>query len=83
MTGSSSETQGTSCDGLSSNIVVQYSVGSIVTIHGRITTREYVGRLGNQMHPTVQTLFPNGNAVFENDNAPCSPASTIAESEHY
>jgi hypothetical protein len=37
--------RGRFCDGLGSNIVVQYSVGPIITLHGRITAREYVGRL--------------------------------------
>jgi hypothetical protein len=51
-------------DGFGSNIVVQYSVGPFITLHGRITTREYVDRLGNEMHPMIQTLFPNNDAVF-------------------
>jgi hypothetical protein len=47
MPGSNSETQGRVCDGLGSNIVAQYSVGSIITRRGLITTREQVERLGN------------------------------------
>jgi hypothetical protein len=35
-----------------------FSVGIIITIHVRITAREYVDRLGNQVHPMIQTLFP-------------------------
>jgi hypothetical protein len=50
------------CDGLGSNILVQYSVGSIITLHGRVTAREYMDRLGNQIHPMIQTLFPNNDA---------------------
>jgi hypothetical protein len=45
------------CDGLVSNIVVQCSVGPIITLHGRITAREYVDRLGNQVHPMIQTAM--------------------------
>jgi hypothetical protein len=45
------------CDGLGSNIVVQYSVSPFITLHGRITAREYVDRFGNQVHPMIQTLF--------------------------
>jgi hypothetical protein len=44
---------------LGSNIVVQYSVGPIITLHGRITAREYMDRLDNQVHPMANTLFPN------------------------
>jgi hypothetical protein len=28
-----------------------------------------VDRLSNQVHPIIQTLFPNNNAVFQDDNA--------------
>jgi hypothetical protein len=49
--------------------VVQYSVGPIITLHGRITAREYVDRLDNQVHSMMQTLFAN-NAVFQNENVP-------------
>jgi hypothetical protein len=52
------------------NIVVQHSVGPIITLHGRITAREYVDRLGNQVHPMIRTLFPSNDAVFQEDNAP-------------
>jgi hypothetical protein len=40
-----------------------YSVGSITTIHGQITAREYVDRLGIQVHPMIQMLFLNINAL--------------------
>jgi hypothetical protein len=36
----------------------------LVTLQVRITTKEYVARLGNQMHPMIQMLFPNDDAVF-------------------
>jgi hypothetical protein len=48
---------------------VQYSVGPIVTLHGPITAREYVNRLGNQVQPMIQTLFPN-DSVFHDYNVP-------------
>jgi hypothetical protein len=76
MPGSNSETRGRFCDGLGSNIVVQYSVGPIITLHGRITAREYVDRLGNQLQPMIHTLFPN-DAVFQDDNAPTHTAGTV------
>ena len=45
-----------------------YSAGPI-TLHDRITG-DYVDILGNQVHPVIQTIFPSGNAVFQDDNAP-------------
>jgi hypothetical protein len=38
--------------------VLWHSFGPITTPHGRITAKEYVYRLGNQMHPIIHTLFP-------------------------
>jgi hypothetical protein len=76
MPGSNSETRGRFYDGLGSNIVIQYSV-PIITLHGRITAREYVDRLGNQVHPMIQTLFPNNDAVFQDDNVPIHTDGTV------
>jgi hypothetical protein len=36
------------CDGLGSNIVALYPVSPIITLHDRITARQYVDRLGNK-----------------------------------
>jgi hypothetical protein len=77
MPGSNSETQGRFCDHLSTNIVVQYSVGPVITLYGRITAREHVGRLGDQVHPMIQTLFLNNNAVFQDDSGPIHTAGNV------
>jgi hypothetical protein len=63
MPGSNNETWGRFCDGLGRNIMVLYSVGPIITLHGRITARDYMYRLGNQVHPMIQMLFLNNDAV--------------------
>jgi hypothetical protein len=47
-----------------------YSFGPIINLHSRTTAREYVNRLGNQVHPTIQMLFLNNDAVFQDDCAP-------------
>jgi hypothetical protein len=59
------------CDGLGSSVVVQYSVGPIITLHGRITAREYVDRLGNP------DAISKNNAIFPYDNAPINTAVTV------
>ena len=41
-----------------------YSAGRIITMNGWITASDYVDVLGNQVHPMVQMLFPNYDAVF-------------------
>jgi hypothetical protein len=77
MPGSNSETRGRFCHGLGSNIVVQYSVGPIITLHGRIIAREHMDKLVNQVHPMIQTLIPNIVAAFQEDSAPIHTAGTV------
>jgi hypothetical protein len=48
---------------MGSNIVVRFSVGPIVILHGRITAMEYEDRLGNEVHPMIHTLFANNDAA--------------------
>jgi hypothetical protein len=54
-----------------------HSIGPRVTLHGQITEIEYVKRLGNQAHPIIQTLFPNNNAILQDDSAPIHTAHTV------
>jgi hypothetical protein len=75
--GSNNEPRGRLRDGSGSNIVVQCSIVHIIKLHGRITTREYVGSLGNQVDSMFQMLFPSNDAVFQQDNAPIHRAGTI------
>ncbi|PNF41537.1 hypothetical protein B7P43_G12318 [Cryptotermes secundus] len=72
-----SETRGRFCGGLGSNIVIQYSVGPIMILHGQIAAREYLDRLGNQVHPMIQTSFPQKDAVSQDDNVPIHTAGTV------
>jgi hypothetical protein len=78
MPGSNNETQGRFSHGLGSSIVVQYSVGPIIAPHGRINAREYVDRLGNEVHPMIQKLFPNNDAVFHDGNASIHTAAKFS-----
>jgi hypothetical protein len=77
MPGSNSETWGISCDGLGSNIMVQYSLGLIITLGDQITAREYVDRLGNQVFSMIRMLFPNYGASFQDGNASIYTAGTV------
>jgi hypothetical protein len=74
---SNSETRERFCDGLGSNMAVQYSVGPVITFHGRITANEQVDRLGNQVHSMFQKLYPNNDAVLQDDNAPIHTDGTV------
>jgi hypothetical protein len=48
----------------------------VLTLRGRVTAREYVVGLGNQVYPMMQT-FPNNDAVFQDGNAPINTAGTL------
>ena len=46
-----------------------YSAGSIITLNGQITASDSADSLSNEVHPIVQILFPNNDAVFQDDNS--------------
>ena len=53
--------------------------GPMISLHGRIHSQDYLGILGNQVHPMVQALFLEGNAIFQDDNAPIHTARIVKE----
>jgi hypothetical protein len=57
MPGSNSGTWGRFCDGLGSIVVVQYSVAPIITLHDRVTAREYMDMLCNKVHNKVHAMI--------------------------
>jgi hypothetical protein len=61
---------------LGNNIVVQYSVSPIITLHGRIAGKEYLEMLDNRLHPMIHALFRNHDAIFQ-ANAPIHTAGTV------
>jgi hypothetical protein len=75
MLGPKSETRGDSV--MVWTAISWYPVGPIVTLHGRITAREYVEKLGNQVHPMIQTLFPKNDTVFQEDSVPIHTDGTV------
>jgi hypothetical protein len=77
MPASNSETHGRFCNGLGSNIMVQYSVGPIITLNGWITARECMDWLGNQVQAMIQILFLSNDAVFQEGSAPIRTAGTV------
>lgn len=55
------------------------SAGPMISLHGRITSHDYIKILSDQIHPMVQELFTEGNAVFQDDNAPIHTARIVSE----
>jgi hypothetical protein len=52
------------------------SAGPIITPHGRITASDYVGILGNQVHPTLW-MFPNNDAIFQDGSSSIHTAKSV------
>jgi hypothetical protein len=42
-------------------------------MNGRITASDYVDILVNQVHRVIQMLFPNNNAIFQDDRSYTQP----------
>jgi hypothetical protein len=74
MSGSNNEIWGRD---LGSNIVIQYSIGPIIALHDRITAGEYVDSLCNQVKTMLQKLFPNNDALFQDDSVPIHTTGTV------
>lgn len=56
-----------------------YSMGPMITLQGRITGKDYVTILADHVHPMVQCLFPNGDAVYQDDKAPIHTAHIVQD----
>ena len=57
--------------------ISSYSAGPIITLSGRISASDYVDILGNQVHPVVQMLFPNNDAIFQDCSSPEHTAGNV------
>jgi hypothetical protein len=55
-----------------------YSAIPVITLNGRITASDYMDILGNQMHPLVQMLYPNNDAIFQDDSSPKHTAKVFS-----
>ena len=66
---------GVICDDLGGNIL--YSAGPLLTLNVQISASDCVDIVGNQMHPMVQILFPNNDAIFQNDDSPIHTGRSV------
>ena len=55
------------------------SAGPMISLHGRINSRDYLRILSDQVHPMVRELFPDGDAFFQDDNAPIHTARIVKQ----
>jgi hypothetical protein len=54
-----------------------HPAGHIIDPNSRITARDYVGILGNQVHHKLQMLLPKNGANFQDDNSPIHTARNV------
>lgn len=57
--------------------ISRHHTGPIIDPNSRITVRDYVDILGNQVHPMVQMLLPICDANFQYDNSPRHTARKV------
>lgn len=53
------------------------SLGLINVLKGKVIAQKYLDILSDRLNPMVQTLFPDGDAIFQNNNAPIHIARCI------
>jgi hypothetical protein len=58
-------------------VISWYCAGPIITLNGQITASDYMDILGNQVHAMVQMLFPDNDAVFQDDSLPIHTARIV------
>ena len=56
-----------------------HSPGLLLVLDGRVTAKDYQTILVDHVHPMVQTLYPGGGAVYQDDNAPIHTARLVTE----
>ena len=70
-----SEAWGWISDGLAA--VSWHSLGPILVLDGCVTAKDYRTILEDYVHPMFQTLYPEGRAVYNDDNAPIHTARLV------
>ncbi|GFW78590.1 transposable element Tcb1 transposase [Trichonephila clavipes] len=59
--------------------ILAWSLGPLVTLHGKVKAAHYVNILGDQVHPFVQISFPGECPLYQDDNAPIHTAKIVQE----
>jgi hypothetical protein len=54
-----------------------YPAGPTIATNGRIAGSDYVDILGNKVHPVVQKVIPNNDAIFQYYISPIHTAKIV------
>ncbi|KAK3530022.1 hypothetical protein QTP86_009926 [Hemibagrus guttatus] len=55
------------------------TLGPAVHVDVTVTRSTYLSIVADRVHPFMETLFPDGCGLFQQDNAPCYKAEMVQE----
>lgn len=55
------------------------SPGPVVVVERTMNATGYLNIIADQLHPYMASVFPAGNGIFQQDNAPCHKAKIVLE----
>ncbi|GFX09605.1 transposable element Tcb1 transposase [Trichonephila clavipes] len=58
------------------------SLGPMVVVEQTMNATGYLNIIADQLHPYMACVFPAGNGMFQQDNAPCQKAIIVLEWFH-
>ncbi|GBN50421.1 hypothetical protein AVEN_206903-1 [Araneus ventricosus] len=55
------------------------ALGPVVVVEQTMEAANYLNIIADQLHPYKALVFPTGNGIFQQDNAPCHKALIVLE----
>ncbi|GBM33762.1 hypothetical protein AVEN_47057-1 [Araneus ventricosus] len=55
------------------------ALGPVVVVEQTMKAANYLHIIADQLHSYMAFIFPNGNGIFQQDNAPCHKARIVLE----
>lgn len=55
------------------------TLGPVVVVEQTMNAANYLNIIADQLHPYMASVFPTGNGIFQQDNAPCHKARIVLE----
>jgi len=55
------------------------TLGPAIHVDVTLTRTTYLTIVADQVHPFMETAFPNGSGLFQQDNAACHTAKMVQE----
>ncbi|GBN77436.1 hypothetical protein AVEN_146607-1 [Araneus ventricosus] len=55
------------------------ALGPVVVVEQTMKSANYLKIIADQLHPYMAFVFPTGNGIFQQDNAPCHKARIVLE----